>query len=242
MPRGQPDFGAYAVKEVTASLSDMAELAARLGSIVTYDRRGEVVDFDDFESPKLIWSKSAGEETSVFVHSTSVARSGVQSIKLTTGDEDEAHIAAYRTYGILTSKVLGIEVAARISLRRCYLQVKITYYSGARQYTCECRLDLENHILAVYNDSAAYEEVADVGLLTGISGGWGNLKLVADFDTGKYKRVMFQNTEYDISDITIRSIENPAAPYVTAWLQLKNPAALGNTIWLDNYILTQAEP
>ncbi|GAH55625.1 unnamed protein product, partial [marine sediment metagenome] len=31
MPKGQPDFGMYAVKETVSSLADMGELAVRLG-------------------------------------------------------------------------------------------------------------------------------------------------------------------------------------------------------------------
>ncbi|GAH95398.1 unnamed protein product, partial [marine sediment metagenome] len=40
--RGQPDYAALAPKEIAASISDMGEVAARLGSIVTYDKRGDV--------------------------------------------------------------------------------------------------------------------------------------------------------------------------------------------------------
>ena len=58
MPRGQADFGQYAVKEVSASISDMGEVAARLGSIDIYDKRGDVVFFDNFEGAFLRWNRS----------------------------------------------------------------------------------------------------------------------------------------------------------------------------------------
>ncbi|GAI49683.1 unnamed protein product, partial [marine sediment metagenome] len=59
MSRGQPDYGSSAVKEVAGTLADMGELAARLSSIVEYDRRGDVVYLDDFEEPVLKWSPLA---------------------------------------------------------------------------------------------------------------------------------------------------------------------------------------
>lgn len=55
MPRGMPDWGEYSPQEVVSKLLDNAELAARLGSPVLFDRRGTVIFMDDFNCGVNHW-------------------------------------------------------------------------------------------------------------------------------------------------------------------------------------------
>ncbi|GAH83946.1 unnamed protein product, partial [marine sediment metagenome] len=84
MPRGQPDFGMYASASTIGSVSDLAELAVRLGSINIFDRRGKVIDFDDFEDVRKGWEfELLGGATAV--RASTAPKSGSQHWILTTG-------------------------------------------------------------------------------------------------------------------------------------------------------------
>jgi len=50
MAHGTPDWGVTASKKTIYSLHDMGELAVRLGSIVSFDRRGDVIFSDSFQN------------------------------------------------------------------------------------------------------------------------------------------------------------------------------------------------
>ena len=49
MPHGLPDWGLVGPKDITYGLDGMGELAARLGSPTVWDRRGDVIFFDNYE-------------------------------------------------------------------------------------------------------------------------------------------------------------------------------------------------
>ena len=55
MAHGHPDYGGAAPLATVYTLQDLAELAARLGSIDVFDRRGNVLLLDDFESGIKKW-------------------------------------------------------------------------------------------------------------------------------------------------------------------------------------------
>ncbi|GAH47647.1 unnamed protein product, partial [marine sediment metagenome] len=62
----------------------MGEIAARLGSIVTYDKRGDVVDFDNFEFPVLRWDINVVGSESYARLDSAQCRSGAQCMKMFT--------------------------------------------------------------------------------------------------------------------------------------------------------------
>ena len=50
-----PDYTTKYKTAIVFGNLDHAELAARLGSIDIYDRRGAVIDLDNFEAPYMRW-------------------------------------------------------------------------------------------------------------------------------------------------------------------------------------------
>ena len=58
MARSGPDWGLRGGKATVFPLTDMAELAARLRSIDVYDRAGDVIALDDFQSGIDQWEHS----------------------------------------------------------------------------------------------------------------------------------------------------------------------------------------
>lgn len=242
MPRGAPDFGMYAVKEVTASISDMGEVAARLGSIVTYDKRGDVIDFDNFENPLLKWVVESFIDGYGRLDST-YAKSGSQSMKLHTGNVGDAKVEMHRYFPIQKSRKLGIELSFSLSSRNCDLWFYYRYWSGTRYYDASFRFDpLDRKIYVWDGEADEWIKVADTW---GIQiGGYffHTIKLVVDFDTALYKRLLFDDGEYDISSQPIYNFGSEVFPILTVYIFSKNRDAAGGDMWIEDFILTQAEP
>ena len=55
MTHGVQDFGASSGQNSTYGLTDLGELAVRLGSPVSFDRRGDVVMMETFEDGLDAW-------------------------------------------------------------------------------------------------------------------------------------------------------------------------------------------
>jgi len=242
MARGQPDFGMYAAKTTTAGLADMAELAVRLGSIVTYDRRGEVVDFDDFEDTIVKWSQiSAGEDTLVSHYHENV-KSGSQALDITTdtADGDFGHIRRFRS--VLASKRIGVEISISNWSANIDFFIEVSYYDGVTLHYAELKIDLTAHKLYVKDKTEGYVEIADLGLLYAFPWHWYTVKLVIDFDNDKYVRLLFADTEYDISAYTLETSGDEAAATLMVEIGCDNTSEGEGGMGLADYILTQAEP
>ncbi|GAH46800.1 unnamed protein product, partial [marine sediment metagenome] len=220
------DFGALAVKDVTASISDMGEVAARLGSIVTYDKRGDVVDFDNFEEPILKWEVNPFVDAYGRLDSTH-AKSGSQSMKLHTANRANAKVEIHRSFAILKAKKLGIEISFSLSNRNCDLWFYFWYNSGERAYDARLKFDPNSKKLYVWDEVGAdWVEVADTWGVTVSGYFFHTIKLVVDFDNALYKRLLFDNEEYDISSRTVYNYESVVFPIHCPPKQQDRPSQL----------------
>ena len=241
MPHGQPDFGLYAAKEVVAGLADLGELAARLNSIVTFDRRGDVVDLDDFEGGVLRWTTySFSGNGYVRLDSTS-PKSGSQGVKLHTYDILEDYASLYRSINILASKRIGHEISFSTLSTDCNYRSEIDYCDGVSRYYGRVKVDPVLKKLYIYVPDLDWVEIGDTGTLISKALFFITVKLVIDFTTAKYARLIFGPTEYDISAYSLRSAV-VTGPQLIINCALYNRASVGGDVWLDDFILTQNEP
>lgn len=242
MARGAPDYGAYASKEVTASISDMGEVAARLGSIDIFDKRGDVVYFDAFEEPVLSWGVSE-INASVYLSSRDV-KSRSQAVELNTDAGIDNWASINKSFSILPSKRLGVEVSFGGVLAG-WLFLDAFYHDGITEYHARARFDAAGNIYVWDGDLGDYTLVAAMGVLHYGLGThfFHTMKLVADFETGKYVRLMFSTQEWDISAINLFRIGALVAPYLEVDTgRVNQDAAAFRISSVDDFILTQAEP
>lgn len=243
MPRGQPDFGIYAPKEVTVGLSDLGELAVRLGSIVIYDRRGDVVDFDTFEESLLRWSISIGLTGEYCRLDSTNAKSGSQTIKLHTIASSLSLVSMSRGISLRGSTRIGIEISFSALSGVCELIGGAAYYDGDDVHYARWKLVPSLEKLYIYDDTARdYVEIADVGAVMSAAFIFYTIKIVFDISTKKYVRLLFADTEYDISSYTLYAADDDTAPRVVSHFFLVGSAADAGNVWFDDYIITQNEP
>ncbi len=242
MARGQPDYGMYAPKTTTGSLSDMGELAVRLGSIVTYDRRGEVVDFDDFNLPIARWGTVIVGIGSYALYSSSSSKTGSQSMMLHVINGAFEHCGIQKYTNIARSKRVGMEISFSNPSTEAHLWIYLSYFDGTTTRRGRLKIDFNGQKLYIIDRDAAEIEVADTGLFRSAVWCFYTVKLVVDFDTGKYVRLMFSDREYDISTTLLEEAPSVEAPTYALYYQLANRVATGSSIFLDSHILTQGEP
>jgi len=240
--RGQPDFGALAAKEVTASISDMGEVAARLGSIVIYDKRGDVVVFDTFEDPVFKWSVARSHAACYARLDNTHVKSGGQAALLYVTNIAGAVIAVEKTLSLVASKQLGIEISWHGEFDVNHLRFYIYRNTPTHSTVAEVFLDSITNKIYVYVSPTEYYEVASIPDWHPYSQEFRTLKLVLDFNALKYKRLLIDLDEYDLSDVSIYSVGLVGTPYINIGFEQITPGGVARSIWVDDFILTQAEP
>lgn len=242
MAHGKNDYGATAQKNTVYSLQDMAELAARLGSIDTFDRSGDVVWLDDFEATTLKWAWDTGGIDGSGALSTVEARSGNQSALSISPSiaGAEGFFSRYfptpvnsRIAGEISVNFTGLMRSIRIWLRPAQAGgFGLSYLSYNPQ----------TETISILDDTNADKVVASaIPLATGATL-FHQMKLVIDLSTQKYVRAVVDNHSIDLSAHAFYAAGGVV--YTSLQVRLAN-ASNTNTnrsTYFDDFILTQNEP
>lgn len=218
------------------------ELAARLGSIRTFEKRGETVFMDDFEASTLKWETGGlGEET--ILRSNKTTKSGDFSLKLLTGAEplDSAYII--HALPLPTSNRFGFEYSFALGSGIYSIYNMIRIYTADTRYTATVAyLPGSNSLILKAGGGVGEVELDDDLDLIENDFIFHTWKIVLDFETGKYVRIFCNHKEYDVSAYELETAT--AGPY-TPYMYIYVPIFTDNGsvyVYVDDIILTQNEP
>jgi len=242
MAHGTPDWAAKAPKSTVYGGIDLAEHAARLGSPITFDRRGEVIWFDDFEGGIDRWVEwSQGLGASV-VWTTDKPNSGGFSCKLTTGSnlERAAQIRRWFAYPVLSK--LGFEFSFAIDDKLSYMQTDFTIYTGAFTAWAGLKYDYVNSKLQYMDHLLAYQDIFTSLSIEDTYFTYNTLKVVADFTANTWSRVILNEQSSALAVPLYTAADLVTPPQIRLLIYFKSIAANNSVNYIDNVILTQNEP
>lgn len=242
MPHGYPPWSGVKKQTVFSIPIDLAELAVRLGSIVTHDRRGDVVFMEGFDEGYQKWLVSYGGGGAAVQVSTDTARSGAYSVKLTTGKAAGGHgsLDKYHPRPVL-SKV-GLEAHFAPTTADPAVHETIYHYTGAGYYVFEVRYDHSTEKLQYLTGPATWEDIAkDLAFFPNKSS-FNMMKLVVDLEANEFERVIFNDNGYTLPGVGGLWVGGASAPYLAIGVCAKGDASGNYTVYLDDVILTQNEP
>lgn len=241
MPRGQPDFGVYAPVATVGAVSDLAELAVRLGSSNIFDRRGKVIDSDSFDDVRKGWTFMA-IGGGVYVRSSVAPKSGSQSMFLTAAGIGVVQIELQRYFPRFASQRLGVECCIAAPDVDTYFNLILRQYDGVNEHSVWIRLDINSHQLAYLDDLGAFQTFATIDPLYIINMVYYPIKVVGDWSNNYYVRCVFAGVTYDLSAHAMYVAANATSPVTGVGLNLTLRIAPGGSIFVDDYILTMEEP
>jgi hypothetical protein len=242
MPRGQPDYGIYTQTEMPAGIADPGEAAARLGSINVYDRRGWTVWMDDFEAPVLRWLATCSVGGTLPVLSTTRAWGGAQSAYFVTAAVAFRWAQLEYLFPLVRRGRVGMEFWVYLSTTAPnYLELDLYINDGANISTAELLLDFAAKTATIITP-AGNIVVATNCFNAAIYNIWTPTKLVVDTDTDRYVRLIIGPDEIDLSAHHL--VPGGATTDRLLWtaIRLNGGVAGVGSAYVDNFILTQAEP
>lgn len=218
------------------------ELAARLGSIVTFDRRGSVIWLDDFEDNINKWEAQLYGTGAAVALSSTEARNGAKSVLLTTGNAagDVTGIRKYLPYPTLTK--VGFEISFRTNTDLREQSIHIYLWDGAKQWWAILYVKTYSEEIRYFNEagSDAVLETSKV-LYTNVSL-FHTMKLVIDPINHRYVRAIVNEKEYDLSGQAMRSTASISTPRMCVGYLTYAQTTGGILSYADDAIVTQNEP
>jgi hypothetical protein len=223
-------------------VSDLGELAVRLGSSVTFDRRGEVLWFDVCDKGLGPYATGgSGLGNAITVESTWPLH-GHYALRMTAGSTLLS--LSYLRKAITNVSMLrcGLEVAFFLTSPCVNFEIMLLRGTGGMYYQTFLRYDYVLGELQYKGDDALYHSFASVGVLDDLYGIYHHVKLVVDFAIGHYVRAVFDDQEYDLSAHALYSFAGGIVPHYDAWIYLAGRAANNDQATLGHVIVTGNEP
>jgi len=220
-----------------------AELAARLGSSMVYDKRGQVLFIESFENGWYRWILNKDGLLAAGEITPEVAATGGYCVKL-TGGSDESNLAGIeRRVASRPLGRMGLEFSFSVPAYWDYILASLYLYTGALQYIAAVKFVYSTGNLRVLDEHLGYP-IVGVGTALGGDAHWFNtIKIVGDVSTGLYNRVMFNNQEIAIPTNTLKVDTNTTTPPgIKVDIAFYSREGSNDVMYLDDIILTGAEP
>jgi len=230
-----PDSGRY-------PMGDEGELAARLGSPVVFDRRGEVIFADDMRhglAPYTITTSGLGAGGKVVA---AACFSGPYAIRLTGGSNLDQYATMTKFLSVADINNWGLEVGVAFNDAFSEFRGTLRYYDGANTLSMSFYVNDDDGELLIDQEGAGHEKIADLPGNILQAGMFHNIKIVGDMRTGYYKRLIFNYTEYDISAHQIETYATPVLQSQQIQLSLTSDAGDNDTCDIGRVIVTSGEP
>jgi len=227
------------------TLADMGELAVRLGSIVTFDRRGNVLWMDNFESGIEGWEDGSGDGNHSFSWNPTYHRSGGFCAKLTTDDDTDDNAFMLRRLPYPTLSKNGFEYSFINDIRRKEQYIRLDHYDGDDLLRGYLRWTQSTRTWAYYTGTSypgSWVDLAPVIKLEGLVPIFHTIKLVCDFENGEYVRLLVNDTVYDMSGIPLYSVGAGDSPQLVAYIMAVTDSDHATNAYIDDVIITQNEP
>jgi hypothetical protein len=216
----------------------LAELAARLGSIDTFDRRGNVLWMDDFENGIEEWIADNGSN---FAWSSSRHRTGGFCAKMWTASITDSHntMGTYIPFSVISKMGFEFSFIRDENLKVIYLE--IWFLSGSTRTDVEVRWTAATQTWAYWGADELWHDLSPTmnffeDFPVHI------VKLVADFVNSKYVRLIADNVVYDMTNVGAYNAATSVGPYVvTPYIRIENNPDVSTTVYVDDVIVTQNE-
>lgn len=242
MPGETPDWGALSAQATAFPVTDLGELAVRLGSIDSFDRRGDVLLLDDFEDGVDKWEAVLGGSGDSVTLSFARARNGRYSVLLTAAAaaSPSARILRQLPYPVLSR--FGLEVSFNFDAAVARLTFLFQLEDGTDRSVFAVRWEDADGELQYQDSSGSY-----VAFATGVDPQvpetlFHTLKLVVDGVNGNYVRVLYDDREYDLAGIAGAVSASAVSPRLTLMITLTGTDGQSQTVYVDDVITTQNEP
>lgn len=241
MAHGRPDWLLGSGRRTTYRWAEFDELAARLGSPVTFDRRGDVVFLDSFEDGLEKWTKTFIGGAGAVDLSVERARTGAFSCRMRTSAGPAGGVQISRGTPALVPTTLGVEHSFHVPVAIEYLRLGVAAYDGAVVTLYEVRWRDSSDDLQYLDASYAWVTFAtgvELGVLIRTFHTW---KLVVDAEAKEYVHLLLDDSAYSLAGIAAYQEPAAVAPYYLTAITMAGRAGETDTVYVDDVILTQNE-
>lgn len=219
-----------------------AELAVRLGALSAFERRGQTLYQCDFSDGLGGWEYTANAVGAEVRLATEYKLHGSYSTLLKTGPTTNDYTYLNRRFPYPTLTNYGMEHSTKPLDSYANIETYIYHQSDTTLTRYSVLYDTATSKLQVYDSDGAYHDVATGIVLATDHGPFHYFKLIVDFSTGQYIRLLVDNTSYDLSAYSGYQSASAISPYIEIRINCITSQNLNANLYVDSVVITQNEP
>lgn len=219
-----------------------AELAARLGSVVQHDRRGQVISATDFSNGYGVWRTTASGDDATIELDPTAFRSGGYSIKCTGIEPNADDVTLFTRMPVLPLATAGLSVFFSIPENLLNVRLTIQYDDATTRVQGIFLYTIADETLDVYHGTTGWSEVASGVTINNNAHSFNYMKLVIDGDEDSYLRVMFNDIEEALTTYPLQSLATAGYAHLYLSVLANMRAGEADVIYLDCPVVTINEP
>ncbi len=223
-------------------MGDLGEHAVRLGSPVRFDRRGEVLWYDQFEyglAPYRTVASGTGASVKISIDNTFMSAGAAL---LTAGSDGLKAAELQKSIQPTVLGQWGFELAIAFLSDWDYLDIIFSIRDGTTLSLPQIRLSLTDAELQYRDSSLAYQKIATIGSMTTTPPVYRLLKFVFDVLTGEYVYLRFGPDDHDLSGKAFKQSASVTAAQFYCLIRLGGRAGQNDTAQVGHVIFTANEP
>lgn len=241
MPRGTVDDSNVLKQALISAVTDVGELAVRLGAISSIDRSGDVFSQTQFGDGWGLWqSDSSG--TGAYVRLSSLcSRSQGVCARLRAGNAEDDYAALYVFIRNPLSGKIAVEMHFTYLTAWKKLTLRLAYYTGTTVITFEVVLDLAAGQLSYLNAAGGYTVFGTLAISAREAGEWQAAKMVIDLPNDRYWRFLLNDVSYDMASCSPKVAASTPPSALLIWLQITSGAVTYADFFIDDILVTANE-
>lgn len=242
LPLDMPDDYIWQPGSGKSQLADLGELAVRLGSTVTYDRRGSVYWYDDFENGIGAWQVTgAGTEFLARYVSTHV-QNGLLSMKIYTGSGSQDTVVVKKRLSSALLTTYGLEVTFSVGNNVAAFSPSMVFSKSDERIEPGIIIFPYTSTLVITDADEGQVTIATVPIVENSEFLFHTVKFTYDFINNKYGRLMFDRFSWDISSYSAPTGAPLAVEELTTEITAVDNASGEGASFIDNVIVTVGDP
>lgn len=219
----------------------IGELAARLGTPISWDRRGQVVQVTTFEDGFSHCAKGTyGTGSAVALDPTFWVYGGY-SCKLTAGSVAGAYASVTTYTDFSPASRLGFEVVTSWTSVPKYLYFIFKVWDGTNEYRAQLRYNRDTGYIQFYSGDGTWVTTEPFGQ-PAVGQAFYSIKGVIDLSVLKWVRMLYNGTEYTWGGKNLWHSAVPSNKYATLTVRAEGDTSGPYDVYVDRMIITTNEP
>lgn len=241
MARGLPDDSNVVKEYDIYALQDMAELAVRLGSPMSYDRYGNILMLEDFERGLNAWTQTINGVGGEIVLTPDRVYDGKLACYLDSGTGAIPEAQIDKLFPPVSLQKVGLQAAFSVGFDVVELRFAIVRGDGTFSHQFNVKYEHGTGKLYYREGWAVWTEFATPGKLFDGAGNYHHCKLVVDLAADTFSIFYLDNVGYPMTGYTPYTFGAVVSPFTSVMLTVKGANLLAGDVWIDNVFVTTNE-